>query len=114
VTKDKYIDLATHPGIRVRVERLDGNPSRRIDGAAWWDRELIAFLTPASPRVPEIDSAERRIHEALKDLAIKKIVSMEAPNTRGEVVMFHGTFVKVEVWCPPGAATLLGIKGYGA
>jgi hypothetical protein len=116
VAKDKYVDLAGHEGIRVRIERLDGRPpsGRFTDPSPkiWWDRELIAFLTPASPRVSEIVEAERKIHSALKDLALRLIVDWKAAETRGEVVMFHGTFVKVEVWCPAGTAKLLGIKGY--
>ena len=47
MASDKYTKLVgEHDGIRVRVERLDGRWAREI----WWDRELIAFLTNASPR----------------------------------------------------------------
>jgi hypothetical protein len=111
VKKDKYIDLIGHSDIRVRVERLDGN--WRGDLEIWWDRELIAFITPASPSVWTIVEAERKIIEALKVLAMQRVVDMEAPNARGEVIMFHGTFVKIEIWCQPGTARDLGIKGYG-
>jgi hypothetical protein len=113
--KDKYTDLTGHLDIRVRVERLDGN--WRGDREIWWDRELIAFITSASPSVPVIVEAEAKIVSALKDLAVQHQHSVDlgaAPNARGEVIMFHGTFVKIEVWCPPGTATLLGIKGYGS
>jgi hypothetical protein len=115
VAKGKYIDLVDHPGIRVRVERLDGYPPIGLTHGPviWWDRELITFLTEASPDVRKIIEAEQKIKAALKDLAIKRVVDMSAPNAHGEVVMFQGTFVKIEVWCPTGTAKLLGIKGYG-
>jgi hypothetical protein len=105
VAKDKYTDLPDQPGIRVRVERLDGNWSKR-DAPRWWDRELVAFITPASPAVAEIVSAEARIVAAVRACEI------ELGQARAEVVMFHGTFVKIEIWCPAGTAARFGLKGY--
>jgi hypothetical protein len=105
VAKDKYIDLAGHPGVRVRVDRLDGNPRRDVE--IWWDRELITFMTPASPFVRPIVEAETKIMEAARS------IDVHLGTARAEVVMFQGTFVKIEVWCPAGTAKRLGIKGYG-
>ena len=105
MAKDKYIDLAGHPGVRVRVEWLDGSPRRDVE--IWWDRELVTFMTPASPFVKTIVEAEAKI------LAAVRAVDVNPSTARAEVVMFQGTFVKIEVWCPAGTARRLGIKGYG-
>ncbi len=102
--KDKYTDLAGHPEVRVRVERVDGIWERAA--AVWWDRELIAFMAIASPSVRTIVEAE------IKVLAAIQAVDVPAGTARGEVIMFHGTFVKVEIWCPVGTAKRLGIKAY--
>jgi hypothetical protein len=109
VAKDKYTDLAGQPGVRVRVERLSGNATRR-DVEIWWDQELIAFMATASPVVKTIVEAEGRILDAARAVNIEVD---DVNKVRAEVVMFHGTFVKVEIWCPPGTAKRLGIKGYG-
>jgi hypothetical protein len=113
MAKDKYIDLADHPGVRIRVERLDGIPPSNYPinaqtgaSAIWWDRELIAFLTNGSPLVRDIVTAEAKL------LAAIAAVDLDASSARAEVVMFHGTFVKAEIWCPAGTAARLGIKGY--
>jgi hypothetical protein len=106
VAKDKYINLAGHPDVRIRVDRLDGNWSRR-DIEIWWDRELITFMAPASPAVKTIVDAETKIMGAIR------AVDVDPGSAHSEVTMFQGTFVKVEVWCPAGTAKRLGIKGYG-
>jgi hypothetical protein len=106
VTKDKYIDLIGQTDVRVRVERVDGNWSRH-GVEVWWDRELIAFMAPAGPSVKTINEAEAKVLTAIR------AVDIDPGNARGEVAMFHGTFVKVDVWCPVGTAKRLGIKGYG-
>lgn len=111
MTKDKYTDLAGHPDIRIRVDRLDGRPPRIVGWThgpeIWWDRELIAFMAPASPSVKTIVEVEDKIVAAIR------AVDLDAGNARGEVNMFRGTFVKIEIWCPAGTAKRLGIKGYG-
>lgn len=109
MAKDKYIDLAGQPGVRVRVERLSGGWARR-DVEIWWDQELIAFMATASPAVKAIVEAESKILDAVRAVNIEVD---DVNKARAEVVMFHGTFVKVEIWCPPGTAKRLGIKGYG-
>lgn len=113
MSKDKYIPLAAFPDVRVRVEMLDGNvyAPKPADGV-WWTGEQIAFLADTSPMVRTINDSHAKIVQVLKALAILGVVPMDAPNALAEVVMYHGAFVKVLVWCERGTATKLKITGY--
>ena len=105
MSKDKYLDLVGHPDIRIRVEGVDGNWSREVE--IWWGREQISFMTAAGPSVKSIIAAEGEVLDAIR------AVNIDPGEQRGVVSMFHGTFVTIKIWCPPGTATRLGIKGYG-
>jgi len=113
VRPEPYRDLAGHPGIRVRIERLDGSWAKARDakrGEVWWTREQLMFCVASNgPHVDQIVEASTQLRAALDALSPTLAKDDTAVLSDPEVTMFHSVYVRVSVWCTAGTAKRLGV-----
>lgn len=104
-TNTKYEDLPNYPGVRARVERLDGHGRPLVV-----EREYLQFICAANgATVAAIVEADERLHAAVNNLGVN-FGELLGGSWHAEVIMFHGCFVRVGMWCPVGTAERIGVR----